>query len=352
MRRLSALAAVVLTVVLGSSSAAWACGSLVAPNGAVALLRTTTLVAYHDGVEHYVTNFEFASPETSFGSVIPLPAEPTEVERAGDWTLQRLEQEVAPPAPEVLAAEDAARAPAGRVDVLRQTRIGSLDVTILRGGGADVARWAAEQGFAFRDDGPRVLEFYSRRSPYFMAAKFDAAAAVADGFDDGDGIPVHLTIPVDHPWVPLHILATDKFEEEVVQADVFLLTDEAPSLLAGPGLTLERSEPAGDDLLGDLRSDERSEWVPDAGWLSFLKLEAPAGDLTYDLAVDVEGDRPEVADTGLDDATGLVALGPAKLPAPDDDGWPWQGTVVLGAAALFLAATAWVVLRPPAAMTR
>ena len=44
--------------------------------------------------------------------------------------------------------------------------------------------------------------------PYFMAAKFDAAAAVAKGFKGGDGIPVDLTIPTREPWVPLRILAT------------------------------------------------------------------------------------------------------------------------------------------------
>ena len=68
-----------------------------APNGAVQLVRTTTLAAHHDGVEHYITNFEFAGNQESFGSIIPLPGEPTTVERAGDWTLQRLQLEVAPP---------------------------------------------------------------------------------------------------------------------------------------------------------------------------------------------------------------------------------------------------------------
>ena len=37
-----------------------ACGGLIGPNGAVNLLRTTTLAGYHDGVEHYVTSFQFA----------------------------------------------------------------------------------------------------------------------------------------------------------------------------------------------------------------------------------------------------------------------------------------------------
>ena len=69
---------------------ALACGGLIGPNGAVNLLRTTTFAGYHDGIEHYVTAFEFAGGEGSFGSIIPLPDVPTSVERGGDWTLQRL----------------------------------------------------------------------------------------------------------------------------------------------------------------------------------------------------------------------------------------------------------------------
>ena len=79
------------------TSPAWACGGLVNPNGTVSLLRTSTFVGYVEGVEHYVTSFEFAGGGAEFGSIIPLPGVPTKVERAGDWTLQRLVQEVAPP---------------------------------------------------------------------------------------------------------------------------------------------------------------------------------------------------------------------------------------------------------------
>ena len=90
MRRLFLVPIICAVLVLATASAAFACGSLIGPNGAVHLVRTSTLAAWHDGVEHYVTNFEFASNQTSFGSIIPLPAEPTTVERGGDWTLQRL----------------------------------------------------------------------------------------------------------------------------------------------------------------------------------------------------------------------------------------------------------------------
>src|SRR2546421_7972400 len=84
-------------LLLLSGGQAFACGGLVAPNGTVRLLRTSTLAAWHNGVEHYVTSFQFAGGGAEFGSIIPLPGIPTTVERGGDWTLQRLAREVAPP---------------------------------------------------------------------------------------------------------------------------------------------------------------------------------------------------------------------------------------------------------------
>jgi hypothetical protein len=303
MRRLFVLV-VACGFVLMAGSAAWACGSLVAPNGAVRLVRTTTLAEYHDGVEHYVTNFQFESPQTSFGSIIPLPGAPTDVRRGGDWTLQRLEREVSPI---VLDAPRGALAAASAgVQVLQQVQIDALDVTILRGGGKAVAVWAGQQGFTLTPDTPSVLEFYARRSPYFLAAKFDASAAVARGLKSGDGTPVQLTIPVPAPWVPLRILGTGKPASEVVNADVFLLTDTKPDLLTGQGLETVRSEPASPLLLHDLRSDRNSSWVPAKSWLTFLRLRQPAGQLGYDLAVGV-GRPARLADTGVA-ASGVFPL--------------------------------------------
>jgi len=319
--------AVTLAGVLALTGTALACGSLVAPNGAVRLVRTSTLAAYHDGVEHYVTSFQFAGAPTSFGSIVPLPARPTNVERAGDWTLQRLEREVRPP---LLEEEALAAAPstAGRVEVIQQVRIESLDVTVLKGGGTAVARWAKTNGFALSADAPGVLRFYARRSPYFMAAKFDASAAVAQGFRGGDGIPVDLTIPTSRPWVPLHILATGKPGSEIVEADVFLLTDHEPTLLHGPGVRIARSEQAPTQLLADLRSDKNSAWVPQRAWFTYARVEAPASELTYDLAIDARGHHPRVADTGV----GSAALG---LPgAGRGGGGSWGAWLVVGLGAI------------------
>src|SRR6516164_3870765 len=99
MRKLCGLAAATVVSWGLMTGSALACGGLVAPNGAVRLEHTVTLAAYHQGVEHYVTSFEFAGGQTGFGSIIPLPGVPTDVRRAGSWTLQRLERETHPVTP-------------------------------------------------------------------------------------------------------------------------------------------------------------------------------------------------------------------------------------------------------------
>src|SRR6266498_2145992 len=100
------LLALAAALVIGAAPAL-ACGGLVGPGGTVQLSRTTTLAAYHDGVEHYVTAFEYRGGGARFGSIIPLPGVPTKVEKGGDWTLQRLIRETQP-----LFKADAVSAPA------------------------------------------------------------------------------------------------------------------------------------------------------------------------------------------------------------------------------------------------
>jgi hypothetical protein len=302
-RRLSVLTAAVGVAVIGWAGPAAACGGLVAPNGTIRLLRTSTLAAYHDGVEHYVTSFRFAAGGSAgeFGSIVPLPGVPTKVERGGDWTLQRLERETTPPVPQSFAAAKSAVA-AGSVQVILQTRIDALDLTVLSGGGAAVGDWARAHGFLLTPDAPRILDFYAARSPVFLAARFDAAAARSRGQTAGDGTPIHLTIPTPNPWVPLRILTLGRGALEPVQADVYLLNDRQPALLPAPdaGMQLAVSEPASARLLSDLRADKGMGWVPDSSWLTLLRIDSPAGQLTHDLAIDPSGAaRPSVVQAGL-----------------------------------------------------
>jgi len=299
----AATAALLLTAV-----PALACGGLIGPNGAVNLLRTTTFAGYHDGVEHYVTAFEFAGGGGAFGSITPLPGIPTEVVRGGDWTLQRLVLETDPVPEAAFFAADAAGGEAREAEVLLETTIDALDITILRGGGDEVGLWAKHNGFRLPPDAPEVLDFYADRSPIFMAAAFDADAAAERGQAIGDGTPVHLTIPTDNPWVPLHILQLGKADAESVEADVYLLTDKRPALLPNAGapfgesagLRLDHSAPATELLLTDLRSDVGMEWVPSEAWLSKVVVDTTAGELTYDLAIDASGaGQPSPVDAGF-----------------------------------------------------
>ena len=284
-----------------------ACGGLIGPNGAVNLLRTTTFAGYHDGVEHYVTSFEFAGGGGSFGSITPLPGIPTDVVRGGDWTLQRLIRETDPVAEEAAFFRAVAADAAGEAEVLLETTIDALDITILRGGGDEVGLWAKNHGFRLPADAQEVLDFYADRSPIFMAAAFDADAAAARGQAIGDGTPVHLTIPTDNPWVPLHILGLGKADGEIVEADVYLLTDDRPAMLPNAGafaesagLILDHSAPATDGLLADLRSDVGMEWVPEDAWLTKVVVDTTAGELSYDLAIDASGaGAPSRIDAGF-----------------------------------------------------
>jgi len=290
-------------VFVGGPKAVEACAGLIGPNGAVNLGRTTTLAAYDNGIEHYVTSFEFQGGGGEFGSLIPLPGVPTNVEKGGAWTLQRLEQETQPPVPEAAQSLRSAGAAFDEATVLQEVKIDALDITVLEGGGESIAQWATEHGFRLSPDAPEVLDFYSQRSPIFLAAVFDGDAAAERGQALGDGTPVHITMPTTNPWVPLRILALGKPAEDVVQANVYLLTDDRPALLWGnaEGTSITHSKPATSLLLDDLRSDEGMGWVPQSAWLTKMEIDSAAGDMTFDLAVDASGqNQPSRVAAGLE----------------------------------------------------
>jgi len=173
MRKFGFTTAVAMLVVLVAAPIAQACGFLVAANGAVRLGRTSTFVAWENGIEHYITNFTFEGEVDSFGSLIPLPSEPTDVSRAGDWTLQRLQIEVARDDVPAIGLANV-RFEAADVEVILRTQIDSLDVVVLKGGGADVLAWVQENGFNLPEGSntTHLLEFYSSRSPYFLGGAF------------------------------------------------------------------------------------------------------------------------------------------------------------------------------------
>jgi hypothetical protein len=348
LRLLVAIASAFLVLLVAAP--AWACGGLVNSNGSVTLVRTTTMAAYHQGIEHYVTSFQFAGGEGEFGSIIPLPGVPTRVIRGGDWTLQRLVQETQAQRTAALAFDAGAEAAPAAAKVILKTEIDALDIVVLEGGGTAVGTWAREHGFFLPPDAPEVLDFYAERSPIFMTVRFDADRAAEQGLAEGDGTPVHVVIPTTNPWVPLRILGLGAAADAPVEADVYLLTDVEPAMLpvpvepgiaaklppeVRPGLILQQSSSASTSLLADLRSDTGMKWLPsDEMWLTYLRLDARAGDLDYDLAIDASGaGQPSPVAAGLE-----------PVPAPDPvrfDGfgaalWTAVGIlVVLGVAGLF-----------------
>jgi hypothetical protein len=336
-RRLVAVALAATTVVMAAAGPVLACAGLVTPSGNVRLLRTSTLAAWANGYEHYVTSFTFDGGGAEVGSIVPLPAVPEKVERGGDWTLQRLERETQPPSA-AAAPKSASSAESDRAEVVYETKIDALDITILKGGGQAVFDWAREHGFSLTPDAPEVLDFYAQRSPVFMAARFDTNRAEERNQQNGEGTPIHLTMPVDEPWVPLRILGLGRQAEDSISADVYLLTPDRPELLPAPsggrfdprtgepvrsggpgdGLVERHSAWASKSLLDDLRSDKGMEWVPAEMWLTYLLLSDTAGRLRYDLATETEGNEPSRVEAGLEapPATTTTAAPTSTTAAP------------------------------------
>ncbi|HEY6409438.1 MAG TPA: DUF2330 domain-containing protein, partial [Ktedonobacteraceae bacterium] len=200
---------------------AFACGGLIAPNGAIRLSRAATLVAWHDGIERYMTSFTYQGDVSKLGWIVPLPAVPLKIEEGGGWTLQRLARETHP---QPVFAEDlrATASNAGGVQVLQQVKIEALDITVIKGSGQAVLDWASSNGFTLDGDTHDHLLAYAKGSPIFMAAKFDTSRARARHQLQGDGAPILITMKVPHIWIPIEVLALDG---QQVQADIYLLTD-------------------------------------------------------------------------------------------------------------------------------
>ena len=298
---LKKLAAIAIALGLFATQAlpAFACGALVAPNGSVRLARATTLVAWHDGVERYLSSFSYQGDFSNLGWIVPLPAVPTKIEEGGAWTLQRLERETHPAQPtfgvEATASSDAAT-------VLQQVKIEALNITVIRGSGSQVLNWATGNGFFLNDETRAHLLVYAKGSPIFLAAKYDTSAAKARHLLQGDGTPILITMKTQHIWVPLEVLA---IEGQQVQADLFLLTDQpvytsnvaamvgqssvGSQVPGAPGFVLSFQEKLTSTLYHDLSTDRNMGWVRPDGWLTYLTLDAPEPTVTYDLGVSSQG---------------------------------------------------------------
>ena len=290
-------AAATLAVFLTQALPAAACGGLIAPNGAIRLERATTLVAWHDGVEHYLTSFSYQGSAANFGWIVPLPAVPEKVEEGGDWTLQRLFRETHPQPFTILQFDSRVANAAGGVEVIQQVQVQALDITVLRGTGQGVLDWANSNGFAIDAETRAHILTYANGSPVFMAAKYNAGRAAKQRLLFGDGAPVLITLKVAHPWIPFEVLAAG----QQVQADLYLLSDMpvntsewrafvgasgvGTQVAGAPGFTLVSQEKMNDRLYRDLSTDKNMSWVRRDSWLTYLSLNAPDDKVTYDMSV-------------------------------------------------------------------
>ena len=279
---------------------AFACGALVAPNGSVRLARATTLVAWHDGIERYLTSFSYQGDFSHLGWIVPLPAVPLKIEEGGAWTLQRLALETHPVV-RTFGVEDAA-APSASATVLQQVKIEALNITVIKGSGQEVLNWASSNDFFLNAETREHLLAYAKGSPIFLAAKYDTSAAKARGLFQGDGTPILITMKTEHIWVPLEVLA---IEGQQVQADLYLLTDQpvyttdfearvgqssvGNEIPGAPGFALSFQEKVTPRLYHDLSTDRNMGWVRSDSWLTYLSLNAPEPTVSYDLGVSPSG---------------------------------------------------------------
>jgi Uncharacterized protein conserved in bacteria (DUF2330) len=296
-------ATLALLLLAVQATPAAACGSLLAPNGAIRLARAATLVDWHDGVERYMTSFTYQGNVDNVGWIVPLPANPEKIEEGGGWTLQRLVRETHP-LPQNVFLEDDARAPQATAgaQVLQQVRVQALDITVVKGSGDEIVQWGRDNGFFIDQETEGHLLGYAKGSPFFMAAKYDTAAARARGQLQGDGAPVLITMKIPHPWIPFEVLALDA---QQTQADLYLLTDtpvyasdldssigkssvgaEVPN---APGLKVAFQEKMNAALYKDLSTDKNMGWVRSDSWLTYLTLDAPDTKVTYDMGVSSTG---------------------------------------------------------------
>jgi hypothetical protein len=323
--RLLMVPALALASTLILAAPALACGGLVAPGHAEALEKAVTLSAWHGGYEHYVTGFTFAGSADSFGYIIPLPVVPSKISKGGEWTLERLQGEIGegPLAPQKREAAFALAAPTAGVQVLQQVKIDALNITVVRGGGPDVATWAGKNGFDLTPDTPKVLGSYSDKGAVFALAKFDRVDAQQRGLIEGQGEVIQFTIRTDAPWIPLKILALGKSGVELVDAELFVLTDDRPSFYPEigtmQGMTVRADKEASGSLLTDLHGDAGMSWMPTSGmWLTALSIHTDAVNVTSDLSIDGGGPIPS----------------PMGRPIPVHLGWPFWVALIAGAALL------------------
>jgi hypothetical protein len=291
------------------SMPAAACGGPLSAGQNIHLQKSETLVAWHNGTEYYMTNFTYTTSgdPKNFGWVLPLPAEPQKIEAGDLKTFETLHYDSQRPtfSFNLFSRGNTAGAPGG-AQVLQQTRINSLDITIVKGNGSQIVEWATQNGFNVDEMTRAHLLQYAKASPIFMAAKYDLSSVTQEQKDKqlkgGVSTPVLLTIKTSQLWVPMELLAV---EGQYTSADFYLLTDQpvhASSLNAklgissegsgianAPGLTLNYQGQLSDGAYTSIKGQTNMGWVWPKSWLTYLSLSAPGEKVTYDVGISPSG---------------------------------------------------------------
>src|SRR5258708_21830559 len=290
-----AIPVLALVCFLLSTQSVFSWGGLIAPDGDVRLARASTLIAWHNGIDHYLTSFSYQGAEKNLGWIVPLPAVPQRIEAGGAWTLQRLSRESHP---QLLQERVPASFVSDSAQVLQQVQIEALNVKVIKGSGEEILNWASQNGFFITGDTRAHLLAYAKGSPIFMAAKYDTHLATARHQIQGDGVPLLITMKIQHPWVPLEVLALDG---QQVQADLYFLTDmplnvsdlnakicqsAVGSNIPGPtGFKVAFQQQMPTQLYKDLSSDRNMGWVRPGSWFTYLSLDAPSEQVTDDVRI-------------------------------------------------------------------
>src|SRR5205807_7533984 len=80
-------------------------------------------------------------------------------------------------------------------------------------------------------------------------------------------------------------LLTDAQLQPAQRQLLFPLFAPTTSVDGAPGFTIGGQQPMSPRLFSDLSADRNMSWVPRSGWLTYLRLDAPSPDVTYDLGV-------------------------------------------------------------------
>ena len=250
-----------------TAAPAVACGGLVGENGTIQLTRTTTLAAYHDGVERYVTSFEFSGQGKEVGSIVPLARRADEGASAAatgrcSGSSARSRRRSA----RRLAAAAQSRGVGAGAGAARRRKIDALDITVLQGRrrrGRQVGDRARVPAHARRARDARLLR---APQPDLHGRALRRVACRQLGQNTGDGTPIMLTIPTTRAvGAAAHPRPRARAAPRSSRPTCSCSPTTEPKLLAGGrGLSLDRNEPANASLLSDLRSDKGMGWVPAA----------------------------------------------------------------------------------------